>query len=371
MRIKFTGPVLDASGYAENARQFIWGLHHYTDNKISVEPVSFESHRTDYGPAGQLCHKLSKLQEQPDYKIINLTPEHYPRYLDKKAKNIGYTTFETDRIPDFWVRECNKLDAVFTTSSWCRDVFIDSGIKVPVFNVPPGIDVKEYSEYKSPLNPLPLDDSLFKFYSIFQWTERKNPEGLLTAYWTEFTGRDDVVLILKTYKDNTSESEQKRLIELIKYLKNNLKLSHYPSIYLIGDLLSRREIIDLHLQADCFVLPQRAEGFGMPHFDAMALGKPIITTGYGGSMEFTKEEYAHLIDYRLTPVKNMPWCPWYEGTMNWADADILHLRKLMRQVFENKEDSITQAIAGQEFIFSEFSWETRISHMVKCMEAIS
>src|SRR5690606_13525002 len=122
----------------------------YSRSELSVLPVVFEQHRTDYGAAGQLCNSLSKIRHKPDVNIINLTPENYPRYMNKDSKNIAYTTFETDRIPDLWVDRCNQMDAVFVTSQWCKEVFESSGVKVPVFNVPPGIDVSEYSSYLSP-----------------------------------------------------------------------------------------------------------------------------------------------------------------------------------------------------------------------------
>lgn len=67
----------------------------------------------------------------------------------------------------------------------------------------------------------------------------------------------------------------------------------------------------------------------------MALGKPVITTGWSGNMDFTTSHNAYLVDYDLRAVgpDNGPYNP--QGT--WAEPSVEHAAKLMRTVWENQD----------------------------------
>jgi len=71
--------------------------------------------------------------------------------------------------------------------------------------------------------------------------------------------------------------------------------------------------------------------------EAMALGKPVITTGWSGNMDFTTSHNAYLVDYDLRAVgpDNPPYNP--QGT--WAEPSVEHAAKLMRTVWENQEEA--------------------------------
>lgn len=371
MKIKWVGPVGDSSGYAANSRMFVQALWEYRgkyDLELAVQPVSFENQVTDQGKAGEICEQLSSVQMKEDVKIINTTPEFYHK-LKGPAINIAYTTFETDRIPDLWVEELNKMDGVLTTASWCVDVFRNSGVTVPIFESTPGIIPEEY-DLRDPVERVDVPDGAFSFYSIFQWTKRKAPEALLRAYWAEFEKQDDVVLVLKTYRNDTSRQQQDEIRKLIKWHKSNFNLKRHPKILYIPRLLTRQQIVDLHLSCDCFVLPHRAEGQGLPHFDATAFGRPVITTGFSGNMDFTRPEFSYLVDYQMTPCAEQPWTPWYEGTMNWAEPDVVHLRKLMREVYENRAEADERGKAGREYLLENFNWDKKMGTLMDAVNKI-
>ena len=57
------------------------------------------------------------------------------------------------------------------------------------------------------------------------------------------------------------------------------------------------EIYALYRRADVVVAPSRGEGFGLPIAEALALAKPVITTAFGGQMDFCSAENAWLCDY--------------------------------------------------------------------------
>src|SRR3712207_9035191 len=58
----------------------------------------------------------------------------------------------------------------------------------------------------------------------------------------------------------------------------------------------------LFAASDCYVSLHRSEGFGLTMADAMALGKPVIATGYSGNVDFMREDNSWLVPAGLTQV---------------------------------------------------------------------
>jgi glycosyltransferase involved in cell wall biosynthesis len=369
MRIKYFGAVYDPSGYAEFARGFVLALDR-AGVDVVVQPQAFEAEKPNLGGVKKILDRLAaKPSTNIDVKIINCTPEFYEQFKEPHCKNIGFTMFETTRIPKVWVEACNKMDAIFVPCQWNVDVFKSSGVTVPVFSVPPGFDPKDYEiqNHKYEIDRSGID---YLFYSIFQWTPRKNPEGLLKTYWATFTGNDKVALLLKTYGADNSPKEQERIRTIIKELKHNQPLAHYPKVVLVNSLLSNEQIHALHAQGDCFVLPHRAEGFGMPLLSSMVHGKPCISTNFSGNLEFMNKDNSYLLDRFMTPVSDMWWCKWYEGDMWWAEPDRKQLSDYMLYVYNNRDEAARIGLAGKEFVYGEFAWEKRIGVMLDLLKKI-
>ena len=55
-------------------------------------------------------------------------------------------------------------------------------------------------------------------------------------------------------------------------------------------------------RCDCYVSLHRSEGFGLTLGEAMALGKPVIATGFCGNVDFMTPENSWLVRYAVTHV---------------------------------------------------------------------
>ena len=354
--IKYVAPVYDGSGYAEASRQYIQALHSL-GIPLTVDTVSFEPLRPDLGETGKLIHSLENNDIDYNIKLMHLTPEHYPKFKEDSMFNVGYSIWETSKLHPTWPGYINEnIQLAFVGCDWNIEVYKESGVTVPLVKIPHGIDVSAFEDVEAfQIGSVNEDD--FVFYSIFQWTERKHPLALIKAYWSEFRADENVVLVLKTYRSDYSEREKDVIRDTIVRLKKIMFFDDYPRILLITDMLSRDEILGLHKSGDCFVLFHRSEGFGLPHFEAMACGNPVITTGMSGNMEFTKPEHSYLVDYTWTPVFGMPWCPWYRGEQWWAEPDIQHGAKQMRYVYENQEEAFEKGELGSKYVAENFTWE--------------
>ena len=358
--LQYIGPVLVSSGYACAARNNIAALIKSANVDLTVLPVAFENKRSSFGSIGKLIESYSNRKIKYKINLIHLTPENWPKFIQKDKYNIGYTVWETDKLPKSWVGLINQVQEVWVPSQWNKEVFISSGVTIPIRVVPHTLDITiKDKEYDTSF----IKNDEFKFYSIFQWTERKNPLGLLTAYLTEFTANDNVTLILKTYHMNWELNQQQIIKDHVKNLKEKLKLSTYPKINFIGNLLSNNDIYAIHQVGDCLVLPHRGEGFGIPLAEGMLFGNPVITTGWGGNMEFTKPNNSYLIKHTMINVANMPWDK-YSPDQQWAEPSIPDLRRLMRHVYDHKEEAKEVALVGQNEIMTNLNYDT-IGNLMK------
>lgn len=369
MEVTYISACFDSSGYAEAARNNIAAL-----DAVGVEvhptPISFEAYRADMGEIGSRIKGMMDRPGDPRIQIIHATPENYSKFIRPTKYNIGYTTWEASKLPKNWVGLINRLDEVWVPCTHNANVFLDSGINIPIKVIP-----HTFKEEITPATENVLSDrdpSEFMFYSIFQWTERKNPLALLKAYLTEFTPEDKVVLVIKSYfmnPDNANENTQMK--EMIASVKKRLYMSEYPKILLISSLLSRDQILALHQTGDCYVSLHRCEGFGIPIVEAMTAGKPVITTSYGGPSDFVEDGVTgYDVSYTMTPCFGMPW-PLYTGEMDWAEPDVAHAKQQMRRVFENQADAKKVGETAQQYIKSKFNWNTVGSLMKTRLEEIS
>jgi len=207
------------------------------------------------------------------------------------------------------------------------------------------------------------------FYSIFQWIERKNPRDLLTAYFTEFHPEDKVFLLLKTYRLNCSASEKQAIRNDIDSIKRNLLLPYYPPVIFFGDLLTREQINAVHKRGNCYISLQRGEGFGIPLAEAMSYKKPVITSSYGGCLEFMNDANSFLVPTKRTPVRGMIF-PNYNGRMVWGDPDIMEARRLMRYCYENRDAASLIGEQAAKDIADHYNPKTIASKMISRLREI-
>lgn len=354
--VKYIGPFFDGSGYSEAARNYALAIHK-KGYPIQLAPITFEKTRPDLGKDGEILRGLVNTKVDYDNVIVHSTPDLWQHWTRSEQNKyiIGYTVWETSRIHPIWTEACNKVREVWVPCDWNMKVFKESGVRSPLYKVPHALDVPD-------LNTLPdfnlegISTNDYVFYSIFQWQERKNPYGLLSAYTAAFTGVDDVVLVLKTYRhDHGGDRDQ--IIKLIKDFRQFMNLEHYPKMFLVVENMSKNNIMGLHKRGDCFVLLQRSEGWGLPHFEAAACGNPVITPAYGGQTDFLNEENSYPLDYTLTPVGGMPWSPYYRGDQYWAEPDMKQAVETMRHVYSNREEASTKGQLARQNIVTNYTWD--------------
>jgi len=270
---------------------------------------------------------------------------HTPPFSRHKTRNykIGYFYWEADCLPKLWERDiCRSLNEIWAPCQLVKSACLRAGFKGPIeiLHTPCNTDVI-YSKVDIPspvTDALVLSDKTFKFYSVFQWNERKGYNALLRAYYKEFDANDNVVLILKVNPLKRSGHGVSKIKNDILKIKRMINKKDLPKVYLITDNLKKEALFGLHKMCDAFVLPHHGEGWGMPIHDAMLCDSHIITTKFGGITELLNDDNAFIIDHNMIRVKNMDWSGWYQSYQKWAQPKSAHLSVLMRDVYINNKE---------------------------------
>jgi glycosyltransferase involved in cell wall biosynthesis len=368
MNVKYVGPARDYSGYGEAVRHDIAALLAAGVEVRSLIP-SYVMEFSDFGTLGQRVLKTENNPLPYDVVILHTTPNVYGKYFEEGKYHIARVFWETDKLPEDFMVNIRKCQEVWTGSRFNKQALEKQGVTAPIFVIPEAIDTdlpKEIPPFKVSA------DGSYKFYSIFEWTERKDPESLLTAYWLEFENTPGVSLTIKTYLDNFSRVKKLEIDAYIQRVKDKLRLKHYAPLYLYRALLDRTQMYRFHSSFDCFVSAHRGEGWGIPQMEAMLLGKPIISTNLGGIHEYLKhQDEALLCNYEMVPLSgNNRNQHWYGLDQNWGKVFVNDLRQNMRFAFDNPEKTGSIGEWGSKRVRELFSLEAVGDQMLARLEEI-
>ncbi len=266
MIVQFTAPFLDHSGYGEASRNTLMAMVS-AGIKVTTKIASFTVDKLKVGEAGKLAINLEKKYQDYNINLVELTPEHFPFFKEKDKYNIGYFFCLVKGVDPKWISWCNLMDELWLPSPSLAEIFKKAGVAKPIKIIPCSMDTKNLN-FKPFV--IPIKKPRIIFYSIFQWTERKNPQALLKTYWKTFEGIDDVLLMIKTYRNDFSKDEQEAVKKEVFDWKKQLGLKTYPKLWLVFEDMSYEEIMSFHSTGDIFVSAHRGEGWGYPQMVAMA-----------------------------------------------------------------------------------------------------
>lgn len=282
-------------------------------------------------------------------------PNAFSSLRDYKYK-IGFTMFETDKLPEaaVWAGKdgvaasCNVLDALFVPCQHNVELFRKSGVTVPIYVVHLGVNPDLYPFFERPRNRKP-----FTFLELGTLTIRKNPGYVLSAFLSLFSDSKDVKLLLKTQSGT---------------------LGHLELPFKNVEIIDRYSTIDENLQhykdADCFVLPSRGEGFGLPPLEAMATGMPVIIAKNTGLLEFADERYVYTI---RSAGKQKAWrYPTEWGDVgNWYESSFSDLKKKMLYVYTHREEAYEKGIVASWWVRDNFTFDKTAKRIVELIADIT
>lgn len=369
MNVKYVGPAKDYSGYGEAVRHDILALL-AAGVTVTGEFPRYTPEIADFGSLGEKLSVVEGINVDYETLILHTTPNVYQKYIEPGKYHIARVFWETDKLPPAFAENIELCDEIWTGSAYNAAAIKNSGVTKPIKIVPQAIDTSlDIGKVKPYI--LPIADDTLKFYSIFEWTERKNPLALLEAYWRAFPEEKwKVSLSIKTYVDSFDKGKHDEILQAIKRLKNHLGLSYYAPVQLYRNLMDRPQIYRFHKSFDVFVSAHRGEGWGIPQMEAMYFNNPIISTNCGGIHEYLHDTMnAYLVgSVQVSLTQNSRNQQWYLDDQKWAQIDIEELRETFLSAYNNKFLTETIGLNGGAKVREAFSPDVVGARMLHCLE---
>jgi glycosyltransferase involved in cell wall biosynthesis len=266
------------------------------------------------------------------FEIVAVNADELPDFVERLGEDyfegprIGIWGWETNSIPARWQRAFALVDEIWVYSRFMAEN-IGAVAPVPVIALPPPVE-----RPGDPVEPLRLgvpEGFLFLFvFDYLSTVQRKNPVGLIEAFRLAFAPGEGPQLLIKTINAPLRPLAEEEV----------LWAAHgRPDIHVLDRSLSGTELFGLMAACDCYASLHRAEGFGLTMAEAMAIGKPVIATGYSGNIDFMNSENSYLIDHTLGRVG--PDCEIYPPEGEWANPSIEHAAELMRRVYSEPNEA--------------------------------
>jgi glycosyltransferase involved in cell wall biosynthesis len=271
--------------------------------------------------------------------------------LPKSAINIVYPAWELPNYPATWARELERFDEVWAPSRFIADA-ISPSVSTPVVHMPLACEPKMQTFLGRSHFGIPESAIAFLYYFDFtSFVARKNPLAVIAAFEKalERSRACDARLVLKLNNGHLAAEDYARF-------KNELKERHLD-IILLDKTLTDNEIKNLIRCCDAFVSLHRSEGFGRGLAEAMALGKPVISTAWSGNLDFMNSDVACLVKYRLIPVRDNDY-PFWRGQV-WAEPDVDDAAEHMVQIMHSRQMAAELGGRASRHLRVHFSYRAR------------
>jgi glycosyltransferase involved in cell wall biosynthesis len=340
--VRYVGYFGEATGYGQAARDQLLALAASGVDVGARSICVIDGATLDVAPDAHLSPDVARLAARApayDTVVVHTPPYGFGAAHEAGRRNIGVVAWETETLPRAWHAPVRMMDELWVPSAFSAVAFAGS---VPVHVIPHPVSLRVPRERAFPGIP----DDVFVFAAIFEWQDRKNPDGLVRAFRRAFAGKRDVALVLKVGLRFGGDPET-----LLRSLRQLISPAPWrsPPIYVLEASETSREVVtQLLARADAYVSLHRAEGFGLCMAEAMALGKPVVATGYSGNLEFMDAESAFLVDYELVPIRQrLSFWADFEAGMRWAEPRVDHAVEQLRRCAYQHEDRRRIAERGQ------------------------
>lgn len=323
--------------------------------------------------AGEFVPSAAFLEDNPDCAVLaqrakdtKASPDAalrfcYPPHVDDMRGNVrvihSYGWEETGFPAEYVAAFNRKLDLVTVLSKEVEKILRDNGVRIPIAVTGAGVDHLLTVTGQPPV----VEMRAFRFLHISSCFPRKGVDALLWAYGKAFRKHDDVSLVIKTFPNPHND---------VAYQIERLREQDpgYPHVVLIDHESSQSEVVGLYAACHAFVAPSRGEGFGLPLAEAMFFNLPVITTGWGGQLDFCDASTAWLCNYEFAKSET------HLGQTHsvWADPDVAHLAQLMREVHQlAPEQRARRTDVARKKILRDFTWDRVAQRTEQAIHALA
>jgi glycosyltransferase involved in cell wall biosynthesis len=360
-RLQVIGPFRGTSGYDRHTREFVRA---FVDAGVAVELVPIDGWSLDL-PSEQREWWFETLTAPVGADtVLQFTMGEGTRSIEG-MRNINYTMFEADRIPQSWVRVATRQDCTIVPTQAARDAWVASGVAPDSVRVSPlGVKSDYFSVPSEPL-PLVLPDgravSHFsrRFLNVAELRPRKNHIGLLRAWLRATNHDDDAVLIIKASVFEPHALSHFRAELASAQQSEGRSLSDAAPILVLTGFVSDQQLRALYRTATHYISMSHGEGWDLVTMEAAVAGLKLIAPKHTAYAEYLREDEVAFIPAPLAPVT-------FEGRMagaedrmlfdgvSWWNPDEDVAANVIRSVIDG-DDGITGKAPGAR-LATEFAW---------------
>lgn len=257
--------------------------------------------------------------------------------LNEKQVRFAYSMFESSRLPYGWVSRLNEnFDAVLVPDPYLVDVYKQSGVKLPVFVLPLGLDLTDFHNF--PMKEKPNKPMVFANFGTC--LPRKNHVTLLRAFYQAFGDSPDVVLHLG-WRAADSRSTSELLNEIAKYHLHNVRVDRGS--------LNRNKYLERFRKVDCYVSLSKGEGFSIQPREALAAGIPTIVTNSTAQRTICSSGCVLVVPADIKPPATYSFSGVYG---HYEDCTVEDAANALREMYKNYNTYLKIAQRGRSWVSS-------------------
>lgn len=360
--INLSGYFRDESGWGAAGRSYIRALR-ALELPLALHDVS----ALTTNRSGDATIRAFDDAQPYDLNLVCVDPSQHFAFLSHVGAsyfqdhyNIGAWAWELPRFPANWFNRFAFYDEIWVTTSFVANALAPVA-PLPVVRIPPVLTPTRVGSREQGRQQLGADADEFVFLFIFDFhshMERKNPLAVVDAFKQAFAREARARLVIKTVN---AEADAAGFAAL------QARARGFP-IRIINGYWSADAVRDLMAACDVYISLHRSEGTGLTITDAMALGKPVIATGWSGNMDFMTASNSFPVRYELVEIERGVG-PYREGE-RWAEPSVAHAAELMRHVFEHQDQARTVGERARRDLETYFS-PSAVADLIKTrLEAI-
>lgn len=336
--IVLVGPFLDVSGTAEVNRNIYLALFDL-GIKVKLVDLPYWSHiKAELSPEvrEKIDIGLHRNDVRNDIALHLCPPDPFRGVPDVGAKlQFSYTVFETDKCPILWRDVFNgpTFHEIWVSCDFHKEAYIAQGVnkdKIKVINF--GMDTDKFNPNATPLEF--KDKKKFNFGTSLDWSERKNPRGMVTAFLQEFDKDEDVAFIIKSYTGYGDDAAAEGIKNEIRRIRAMLRSK--ANILFVKDYLHSDLLPNFHTAIDTWVNLSRGEGWDLGTLQSMACGVPVVGADNTSHQVYLNKENGYPVSCQKVAITNQEFLaknPQFMGH-SWYEPNLKDARRLMRQAYD-------------------------------------
>ncbi len=273
--------------------------------------------------------------------LLCIDPDVLPELVHQVGRDffagrysIGLWFWPLEKFPSDWRTRFSLLEEVWVPSEFAAQA-LGPQVPIPIRVMPFPISAADVQARTRPELGLP-DGRLFLTRVDYRTDpELQNPLAAVEAFRRAFAHGEEARLVIDCVQSGQAPAAHDAL---------RSAAAEDPRIQLVERQRTEEEWLSAIGLCDCYVSLHRAQAFGLDCARAMALGRPVIATGYSGNLEFMTAGNSFLVDYQRSPVGggHDP----YPADAEWADPKLEHAARLMHDVHHDPDAARERAAIG-------------------------